>query len=67
MKRDVYVEPFLSSWPTPLSLKDIKECFVSKKTRKKERHNKIVGGRTNVINTINAFLKVLTANPTFNA
>jgi len=25
--KDIYFEPFLSSWPTPLSIKDIRECF----------------------------------------
>jgi len=25
--KDLYSEPFISSWPTPLSFRDIKECF----------------------------------------
>lgn len=29
--KDIYLEPFLNSWPTPLSIKDLKECFKSRK------------------------------------
>ena len=25
--KDIYFEPFLNSWPTPFSIKDIRECF----------------------------------------
>lgn len=35
--KDIYLEPFLSSWPTPLSLKDIGECFKTKKGLKQGR------------------------------
>ncbi|MBI2031698.1 MAG: hypothetical protein HYT08_03730 [Candidatus Levybacteria bacterium] len=29
--KDIYTEPFLSSWPTPLSFRDLRECFRGKK------------------------------------
>jgi len=29
--KDIYLEPFLSSWPTPLSIDDLRECFKIKK------------------------------------
>jgi len=35
--KDIYFEPFLSSWPTPLSLKDLKECFKIKRGLRQTR------------------------------
>lgn len=57
--KDLYSEPFISSWPTPLSFHDIKECFrtakpFSKKIRVKlnsdrKMHFKKEDDDTNVI------------------
>ena len=29
--KNIYIYPFLNSWPAPLSLKDLRECFKTKK------------------------------------
>lgn len=35
--KDIYLEPFLNSWPTPFSIKDIRECFKINRSRGKIR------------------------------
>ncbi|OGH14604.1 MAG: hypothetical protein A2860_03325 [Candidatus Levybacteria bacterium RIFCSPHIGHO2_01_FULL_37_33] len=35
--KDIYLEPFLNSWPTPFSIKDIRECFKIKKGLRQRR------------------------------
>lgn len=37
--KDIYFEPFLNSWPTPLSLNDLRECFKIKKGLRRGRKN----------------------------
>ena len=37
--KDIYFEPFLSSWPTPLSIKDLRDCFKIKKGLRQGRKN----------------------------
>lgn len=39
--KDLYNEPFLNSWPTPLSFHDIKECFRKVKPFKKGVYIKV--------------------------
>ncbi len=42
MKKYIYSEPFISFWPMPLSLDDIRECFRVGKAKKKGKRKKIM-------------------------
>ena len=35
--KDIYFEPFLNSWPTPFSIKDIRECFKINRRRNRQK------------------------------
>lgn len=73
--KDIYLEPFISTWPTPLSFRDIKECFRIAKPFGKKVHVKVNSDRKvhvkkeNVynINMLKAFWNVFFSPVGFNA
>lgn len=57
--KDIYEKPFLSSWPTPLSFEDIKECFKAKNALGKMlKRKKISSGKGKDRNILRAFWNV---------
>jgi len=68
--KDIYTEPFLSYWPTPLSFKEIKECFQSKNpignNLKAKRKDYLIKNREDA-NIVKDFWNVLFVSLNFKA